>query len=232
MKASSHRFRVSPGFTLIELLVVIGIIAMLVALLLPVVRRAIEKGQRTACQSNLRQIGAGMLLTAQSGFLGNPPGTLVPYFRVEQRNGAPWAYYWFPVLAADMGLTDPIGPPDHALTLEQEKPSVFFCPTADPNIAGWNEENLSYAVNVFVSNPENLNTLNRISNISHPSSQAMFSDSDQTGTDDYIILFNNSSPVEWGPGDRHNTGGNVVFVDGHSAWLPYETLVGPDGPYR
>jgi len=56
--------RRARGFTLIELLVVIAIVAVLVGLLLPALARASEAGRRTACASNLRQLGQATLLYA------------------------------------------------------------------------------------------------------------------------------------------------------------------------
>jgi len=50
------------GFTLIELLVVIAIIALLLALLMPAMRKIKEVARETVCRSNLKNVGLAVLM--------------------------------------------------------------------------------------------------------------------------------------------------------------------------
>ncbi len=89
-------------FTLIELLVVIAIIGIIMALLLPGLSKVRAMGKKTACLSNLRQIGTGMQL----------------YKTDNNMNHVPWPCLLFPdytssnkVFLCPSDLNDKLSPP-------------------------------------------------------------------------------------------------------------------------
>jgi prepilin-type N-terminal cleavage/methylation domain-containing protein len=116
------------AFTLIELLVVIAIIAILAALLLPVLASAREKGRRAACISNLRQVGIAVHLYALDSEGRIPYGPKAPPFTsptdLYPSTGAPTS-----LLSIQTGAPVGLG-----LLLKQylaTQPKVLFCPSSD-----------------------------------------------------------------------------------------------------
>ncbi len=83
--------RSSAAFTLVELLVVIAIIVILISLLLPALSRARELALRTACASNLHQLGVGLFAYASEYHL-YPPQRLASGLEMTQASPKLFAY--------------------------------------------------------------------------------------------------------------------------------------------
>lgn len=84
------------GFTLIELLVVISIIALLMAILLPVLQRAKGQAKAVFCKSNMRQIGMAANLYARDY------GSYIPRAEEEAKagyKGTTWFMVFMPYLS-------------------------------------------------------------------------------------------------------------------------------------
>jgi len=132
----------------VELLVVIGIIALLIALLLPSLNKARQQAQAVACMSNLRQIGAlhHLYVNQYRGFL--------PFLKYPQwDNSAPPAVdtHWFQYLSLVAGVktNDPSGIP----TVFEASKVMRACPAYinpdDPTKIG-------YGMNGTITYPEHV----------------------------------------------------------------------------
>ena len=86
------------AFTLVEILVVIGIIAIMVALLLPTLSGAREQAKAVQCMSNLRQIGQALVL-----YNANNNGYVIPSYTMSGVAGGPDVPLegWAPILDRD-----------------------------------------------------------------------------------------------------------------------------------
>lgn len=129
------------GFTLIELLVVIAIIAILAAILFPVFAQARSKARQASCQSNLKQIGIGIMMYAQDYDETLPGNTPL------NTNGITDARWPAPATTAhSAGFSEPLGwmqpydpanPGTYRIWARDIQPyikntAVFRCPQSKP----------------------------------------------------------------------------------------------------
>ena len=107
MNSNSSKFKKDLGFTLIELLVVIAIIAILAALLLPVLSSAKALALRTVCINNQKQLGMSwMLYTDDNETMLPENGTGEPNYIRDNGIKAQWWVSGGPHYTENITLTN------------------------------------------------------------------------------------------------------------------------------
>lgn len=219
---SSH-----PGFSLLELLVVIAIIALLLALVLPVLGKARAAAQRTACLSNLHQLGL-----AQQMYLGDGDGHFWRYY-VDEAGGRRW---WFgfeaggPGSGAGRSLDRGGGSLGAYLTTDS---GAFNCPMFPYDNGAFypkfDRRAASYGYNLRLGPASRSRATANIDDFSiRPSSVFVFADGvhfdhNPGFNEGHYIAYTANMVLKSGYGHfRHGRSAMVLMMDGHAEGQPHE----------
>ena len=185
------------AFTLVELLAVIGIIAVLSALLVPVLNNAKEKARRTTCCNNLRQVSLAFHQYAEDcadalPVLPDPN----PY-----PNGV--GAYYKQLVKGYLGLNGPASPTE----------KVFTCPSDRVLQTQIGHAFTSYTFNGFEVGPGAIPRITgqRLSRIPNPAKGVLVGE--------WPAFFGGS----WHPmvtQDYRNAHNMLSFIDGHTRLTP------------
>jgi prepilin-type N-terminal cleavage/methylation domain-containing protein/prepilin-type processing-associated H-X9-DG protein len=231
------------GFTLVEMLVVLSIIALLIAMLVPALRRARSDANTVVCLSNLRQLSnAAELYTAQSqGYF--PPA----YYN-------PMTDFWYLRYTRLADGQRQISPGILWLGWKRSQLSdllVMQCPSLASHF-GSQTLYCGYNYNTSYIGHGSLEADPRPSNVSAltaPGQCALFGDGGYYGGIDFFMRApdllsprpvneDSVSPTMRAAGTqayRHDGATNVVYCDGHAATVkrrytttfPYQAYIGP-----
>ena len=222
-RPSSRRF-LPAGFTLVELLVVLAIIAILVALLLPTLKKAQEAGYRAQCLANMRSLTTAWLMYSEEN------RQWLVSSHIDREVPTPW------VLGDDI-KPSPTAPPclggntddairRGALFKYVRNKDAYHCS------ADFTWHRISYSLHCYL-NGENFGGTNKVINkrsqIRKPSETLVFIDENDwrakrsstlQGSDSYNLgsfgLRRTGNAWIDPPGTWHVRGCNLSFADGHA----------------
>jgi prepilin-type N-terminal cleavage/methylation domain-containing protein len=210
----------SKGFTLVELLVVIGIVAILIALLMPSLQKARDAADRVRCTSNLRQLATYLHI-----YVNDNQGYFPPAPRVPPLNQW-WAADpggWIPMLGRYAGYSKNwiSWPVSGTPYLSVPTTSVFYCP-----IEAWGDSAKPYNYRWPYAINHDLRTEKKLHQVRVPHSQVhAFSEGGGFWADLYHdgnIYFGFYGDPAYLAGPSHGGKGiGIVYLDSHAEfWYP------------
>ena len=217
--------RTKKGFTLIELLVVIAIIALLLAIIMPSLKRAKEAGMRIMCLSNLRGLTQVVHLYHIDHDGDFPSGhTASPSSWVDARGG----------LRELNPYEDPEIEEEHRIAIRRgvlwpyanDAIDLYKCPTLTlgyarsysmPDSFAYDGDGPDIAEYAGVPQPVENMIVTNISQIKNTGGRMLFIDEGFIGSVSWSIFYNEQRWWDIVPA-RHGLGTDLGFVDGHAEY--------------
>jgi prepilin-type N-terminal cleavage/methylation domain-containing protein/prepilin-type processing-associated H-X9-DG protein len=231
------------GFTLIELLVVIAVIALLLALLFPVLRSAREQGHRAVCLSNLRQLTLAWLAYADEHDGKLVSGRAFGFTRHSRKGRTAFLQGWAGDLVLGKSNVPEFG--KGALWPFIRNIKIYRCPKGLPG------HKVTYAIVAGANGNEDVEgtyiegtgewemtkfgkrvgrtvlKLTRITDIVSPGAaqRAVFIDMGQTpfGSDFYVHYLYPRWKYSGSPPLRHGNGTTLSMADGHAEYWKWSS---------
>jgi len=253
MDTSSYRHSAPlRGFTLTELVVAVAIVALLSGMLFPMFAQSREKARSSTCESNLRQIGLGLI-----GYSQDYDGQLPPAWIGWSANPAvsvpfPGTARWMDVEQPYVKNTEIFTCPDSQTKYTPVPPDRIVSETNPATGQPYAAENGGYSMNVtYYSDPhvhpptpvfdQPGNGRRSLSNIADPAGtayifdfhngQASFQCAWSAGGQTQPRIDNNAHPRTLGGGgwlvELHNGRLNTEFCDGHVKSVDLDFLTQP-----
>jgi len=222
------------GFTLIELLVVISVIALLMAILMPALNVAREQGRRTACLSNMRQVGVALMMY-QTEYEQTPPKTQAVFDYASPASRDNVLKLLRPMIAA----SDPeAATPVYACPSLKPNPNPAYAPTRTSRTGYLANAVLLGRKAVSIPTPGRLVVMQEGWSLSNHlwvqpepinRSQAALAGLEPTQYREWHMFASASDHSSWftverreQTGNVHKDGGNSVYADGHAEYRKYD----------